>query len=1491
MTPAALFADYVAAFPETGKLQVGDEEYSLNEIFQQEAIQLSDDFDIDETMAAVLLLRGGNLSQELDRSSLQSAKFLYHTRRKNTLDSIRLIFFHVIEEKFEGPTRRLLVDALERLIAPGGAGDPTFMDRCITAMATVRKEVQMLRDKERHARTLGMAPDPILKEDLELQLRFLRNQHEMLSSIVYYLVKYKKGTVVEFRRLLGVLKGLERYDVFTAHHFLPVFAFISTLCGTDSNLTFEETIQLHKEHLNIYKENPWSLRYLQAAIMIWWLSEFNGLCSDPPPGHAPSMQSLDYNTDIVAPANLALKDGGLELIMGLAADMSPEPRLNAAKEDLHRFLQTRVPPVEDVSLIMTEFKSQLTGQLELFVDGFIANMANLLQTIKVTEEEDNIMDRRTYDYELERFFLVIHYVYDGRRDAGMAFWSDPESNLYGFLNWAAKNQTPFMVATFGYMLASISYGAECAEAAHRFLLDDSVAASNRNRRGESLTWNFIFKHVRIYLAELDKRKQALVPSPAYSRAPPPPAESAEPAAHLSMELDGMMRLTSQIISESPEARRWVEGNPDFNLLASLFDLLSLKASTQLWDSIFSTITALLADKTDVLGETVWNVLDNWALGPPPAPTPVGLQLGASTAVMAPFNQNSSENFDLIIRTVHPAEAFTRLLTRLVEPAAGVAFLKDSLPFPEGLGSSNRKTGMEPYVDFIMATIFANTTSKNLPRDLPPVTDREESVSDKLSRAHYRRFRPALQLSCLQFIYACLSGFNDDLLDMAHKGLSVDDGMRSSSLLAYAKLHPFGRVMEHILTEKCLNVLFEILQLGSEDLLGATDPPASVIEAVLYTIMILELAIQMQPTYFRVVRPFIKQDEGIRRTAITGNGFERLEKAVHYRLDTIVYLGLYVGARQQEIVLASIKLLERFNVSPDFVASTESTYGRQAPINRALGAVEQSEDSRRIVFNFIQQWDFPDELQLDNGQFPLKMPVLQFLDNTLAAQPNAYTLAHMILGFGYDQRSGIQLSVAPGGVGTGVSLMHHIINAALDTREAGPIDGVGETLYVAAYCELKNACFSVLSRLWSSPSTSSDVLYILRANKFFYEGFSAEAAISPSTLWGTEYNYSPIEPTREFFGFGATSFCDFMKRRTALFEYTALEIRQLTTQGAATEIQRYLSSLLGSTVLPDRGAVSNVHILDLLDFLEFIFPGRTSPPKLEFLSDASSSLSIFQEEDDSGVLLFNLLKVSEFLQIRKGAMRKLGALTPELEQHVDLEIDTIDNHLFCENQLRRCRNGRLRCLKSWADLVKMMLEDCEMERASKTGFVLQALQAILPKLELFSMEDIDAAEVFSSLAHSLISHLNFDAATFGTGRGSDLANDRLYQLFRASLKCMQSSLATANLREDLYNVALRYLNGMAAVRGSAPDTRRNTTQTVRASGDKLLEVICNDAYAGEGECKIVSLLLLESLAAVAAEEGSAYVVEALVRQNFLVVLVDSIKSIGSDLQNSRAEGIP
>lgn len=1459
---------------KTGKLEINDGEYKINEQFIQEATQLSDDFCMDEVEAARLLFRGSEEMQKLDRSAFQSAVFLYHTRRQNILQCLRLILSYAFNDNTDPDLRELAKNTVDVLSPLSLSCGQTFTERCILAMGSVRQSVEQLRAKEKHNRTLGLESTQSYKEDLELHIRFLINQHEELASSVYYLVKLKRATVSDFKILLNTVKTFEKHDIFTFHHMLPLYAFITMLCETDSPLSFEETIQLHKEMLSNYKSSPWPLKYIQASVTIFWVSEFNGLCNDPPTTDAPSLSKLDYMTDIFDPSKESLEEGAFEFLLAVCADVSAEWPLNAAKEELHRFLQTRVLSVDNRGHISLSFRSLMTNQIEVFIESFISNMADVLKDIKTREEEDVLLGRKTLAYELERFFLIIHYAYLGRRDAGMVFWSDPESNLHGFIAWASTRQTPFMAATFSFMLASLSLGKVAAEHAHSFLLDEANPGSAK-RRTTYLSWDYIFKQFQLYISQLEKRSQQLVPANAFRPPLPPPIENTEPAPELSMMLDGFMRLISQIVQECPDAKYWLLHESPFRVIPALFELLGLQASIQLWDSIFSTITAFLTDKTEVINGEIWKAIDDWALGA--APPTTALQLGANPGKT--FAQAGSEKLDAVVSSVHPAEAFVRLLATLVSPAFDDR-LKDALPFPEGLGSMNRLSGIDPYVDFVLGTIFANTTVQNLPPDLVLPVDKQDIPTERLTRSQYRSFRPALQSSCLGFIYTCLSTFNEDLLNISASNIAIDSAMKSSSFETYAKLHPFARVMEHILTEKCFNVFYEILKLGVEDI-QAADVPLTVIESILTVIAILDLALQMQPTFFNTVRPIVKRDDGMRKAHVTSNGYGSVEEAILHHLDIAVFLGLFVGSAHQDITLLALSLLEKLSGAPKLVstAGPSHTFGRKIGRNRLLGIIESSPESRRILFNFIHQW----EADVDEGpemRYPLKFGILKLLNSSLSTQPNEYTLAHFLLGFGYDEQEGISLSVEDGGIGSGIALLHSIL---ADVDEAVVSDDEGLS-FDGGLCQLKNNCFTVFKRLWKASSTSSEMLYVLRANKLLFSQFMGEQVLRTNSMWdGTVFG------CLEFFEHGkALGLCDYIERRASLFNYIALEIRQLAAQGASTMVSKYLSTLLGVTNL-DGDPMQNIHILDLLDFLELEAPEALPVPTITCFHDLN--LTAFQQNDQFGNPSFHLQNIEQILLLRKQELLANGTINPQDEDVVQSELTKIMDYLYGENQLRYFRGARLECLKSWATLVAVMLEDCEFESAAKTSFLLQALQAIMPKVESYSSSDIQSAQVLSSLTHSLIIHLRFDIKTFGKGRSSDLASDRIYDLFRVSLRCIQSPMATARLREDFYNIAYRSLQGTSDLLQQGGTTRSHSIQTIKASGDRLLEVLCNDAYSGEGQCKIVALLLLEALVALAANESSHYVVDALMRQNFLVVLVDSTKQIRTDLVSTNSNDIP
>lgn len=75
--------------------------------------------------------------------------------------------------------------------------------------------------------------------------------------------------------------------------------------------------------------------------------------------------------------------------------------------------------------------------------------------------------------------------------------------------------------------------------------------------------------------------------------------------------------------------------------------------------------------------------------------------------------------------------------------------------------------------------------------------------------------------------------------------------------------------------------------------------------------------------------------------------------------------------------------------------------------------------------------------------------------------------------------------------------------------------------------------------------------------------------------------------------------------------------------------------------------------------------------------------------------------------------------------------------------------------------------------------------------------------------------------------------------------------------------------------------------IKNAGSHLLEIVCDDAYSGQGTCKVSGLLLLNALVAVATRQQSKYILETFVSLNFIGVLVDNIKHIPEELKTAVA----
>lgn len=1449
-----------------GTISINDEEYSINDEFKQEAIQLADALDLDEIESARILIASQADAEVLNRSVHESAIIDFHERRQFLLECLRLVLKQSTDVDSDEDIRQCCLEIVALVLntkdGPARNGS-LYMRKCLSAMAGLERWLLNLAEKVQSASILEQVETSDVAEIITFQRISIRQQHESLGAIVCLLIRANHTSLEDFYILLDTLRKLDKYDVILVHYIPSLTASISRYGSSEGNVSLRDARALHRKIQASKDSEPWTLRSFQAAAITWWLAEYSGWYVEHPTGSP--LQGVDLDAEAAARSNLfldALKDGAFQFTLSLSADTKPNEWYDPSRQGLTHYLLYEAPTLPTESIRVADyFGTLLMEQIESFVDAFVTNMPDTLRRLKV-EEDDQRRKLRSglqstvqsagsdHQLHLERFLVIIAYAFEGRPEAAQSFWADPDSNMYGFLQWSSKRQSTPRVSAFCEMLRAISEGEDCAASAHNFLLEEGQIVTSRLRRSSSLSWNQIFAELQFYASKIRDRPVVAQPSlPQVGKSITDEIDEPESA----MMLECYLRLTAHMCSESSNARSWILNHPTFQLIDVLLLLCSSAIPSRLRACGFSTLRALLTSKSIETGELVWASLDQWISG------------GYSTSSLLPKPANVPHTpawaedaiFETIATGFEEPNAFVELLRALVCPSPEDSELKDSLPFSELLGSAYRMSGIEPYVDFVIGRIFGMKTVE---------------IQDPVQLR-------VLRWNCLDFIALCLYTFNEDLVIFANTStVLIDYAISSSSLTAYVRLHPFSRVMEWMFNERTIAALFASAHQDVADVTGAS-PDSPLILGLVRSIDVINVIMDLQSTYLDVVRPMVKSQPTARRPPVSTPSLASLEDSILNHLYIIVDLGLYCGSGHQDLTLASLKLLEKLSSSRKLVSPAISSHGQWSGRNKIIGILEKDDESDRIARSLALEMRL-DVRELDQGsestRYRIKLAILDFLTSCLQALPNQPTIAHSLLGFSCH---GNTIDVDADGLFAKTMSLFHA--TALVVMEYPDVEGAVVPTWLM---RIKQKTFRILRTLWISQLSATYIMTELRSLDFLSIMFSKQLLVNSTILWDGRLISDPEFLMTD----SAICYGDFLEQRSTLFEYAATELRMVALEGAPSLKIKVLTTLLGETITDNGVRVPNPNIFDLFDFAELGIGGGLGMPAVSYFADLDFSICI--KQDVGGYSNYDLQRVEQLLALQQKALRKAGKVPgPVEDQQIQTETLAIMLQLHAENQRLRLIRARRHAIKCWAELFIVMLECGDLDSGATTTFVLQALQVILPKLERYATENVTEAFELARLSKALLSHLDFTSSSFDWGRAGDLTNDRLFQLFRVCLRGIRSPVATTELRETFYIICYRYLTGTAEISSANPAVRRYSTQTVKAVGEKLVDIICDDAYAGEETCRISAILLLDALVSLAKEEESRYMIDSLVRINFIGILVDAIKNISTELRATAAQG--
>ena len=1428
-------------------------EYAINEDFKQGALQVADALDLDEVESATLYLAAQEYAKQLDRPPVIAVIMSFHRRREFLLECLRLIFQESFELEREG-TQAIMLQVLALILESKNdtlRNESQFTRKCMNSMADIEKWLSLLGEQVQKVLVVGQADNPDVSEAIEFQRVSLEQQHESLGSILCYLFKGPYTVHEDLGLFLGHLKKLGRLDSLLVHYLPAVVASFIQHGSPGHSSSFKDAHSVHSTITAGREGQPWSLASFHAAVTAIWLAIYSGWYFEggpPSPGINLEKESEQRNKMF----STALDDGGLDFILTVCAGVNDEEWRDPARLELVALLlKDSAASMSELGPCSPHMKRLLMEYLETFTESCVANMPDAVRALKnegdrqrlehLTALKDGLtsslqrglVEARTH---LESFLLIMAFAFEGREDAAQEFWADQDSNLYGFLQWASKRQTVPRVSAFCEVLCSISEGEENANSAHRFLLEEEL------RRSASMNWAQMLEELKLYASKVTE-KPATSQGVLHIRKSEP-SEMIEPESPVMLTC--YLRLMGYLCRQSASVREWMLYRLSINIAETLLILSSGLIPTHLRASAFTCLAALMQDRTSHNSHEMWMSIDQWISGG--AMNATGLT--KVPVVSNPPVWHEEQAFQKIGESFDQANAFVGLLHTLIMPAADAATSHLSLPFPVSLGASYRNPGIDPYIDFVLGQALCR---KSL------------DLNEQQSRL--------LTYNCLRFIVTCLESFNENLVAvLSEPNSTLNSTFKVSSLTTYVRLHPFARVCEWLFNEEVIKALFAAAQQDVSEVSGAPADSTLVLSLV-KSIQVMDLIMDLQSTYSNIVRPLTRSSTSNGRSNVANSALSFFEDSIMSNLSIVPSLCFYCGTGHEQLTVASVTLLEKLSSSRRLNRQISVDLSKWQSTNKIVEVLSTQTDTDRLSRPLVSQMR-PDLRELELGAFSagyiIRESILALLNSCLSTISERPTVAHILLGFTCVSNT---LDVVPDGLfAHQASLLHAIIQFLQDYPDQLELN------ILPWMAHLKRMALEVLKNLWSSRLSSNFTLKEMCDNGFLFSALASQPIIKPNTLW----DGITVEADEFWFSASAGALTEFLLYRSHLYSYAAIEIRSAGTIGSPMLQSKILSALLGNTQMGMGETLSNPTVFDLFDFVDLDTQRVFPPQQFIFLDNLDIELSAKAQADD--LLVYNLSEVEELIEIRREELLRKGQLRPQDEEPFLAESARLMMFVSATNNNRSVNFNRFLALRSWTQLISIMVTCSDLDGGRRSTFILHSTQMILPKLESAVAEGAPEAVELARLAETLISKLDAETAPSQSG---DFIDEKLHQLFTICIRGVIVATTDAGLREALYNISSYYVARITSGEGHE-NVKRLSRHIIKTGGAILVESICDDAYSGPEACRVSALLLLNFLAVLDGNDGSV-LAEFISQSNYLNLFLDAVRALPEELNSAKANG--
>ncbi|GAA5994814.1 Nup192p [Rhodotorula paludigena] len=1408
-------------------------------------------------------------------------------------------------------------------------------------------------------------------ETTEMRVQRYEEERVLIGQLLYFIGASRMAAKDDIHLLVRQLSASPLNDPAAVYLLTSLLSRLDTsseIALADAYPLFTDKSFLSR--MNTDLASSWTTPQLKAVVQLQWSLFLDAAARQIPNFETDGGEAVDNLT-------WAAIDAGVFPFLGRSVLAH---KRDAEVDEIWGGIGADLQPLGGEVLVDIAFEDCVAEQIEALVIDVIVNRISILRKLRNREEDVVATSHRGGGlrssrggesqpaqprHDLEAFFLLIATLYRRDPDGGLKFWEEtaPEastsamvhstsSRLSAFLRWGSECRPPAMMRAYYEMVASLASGPRSATYAYEFLSLDGSSHGGSS----TCSWVALFGALEFYLSNLPDRPLEAGPTAEGAMGEMPPEEVPL--------LRSFIRLLRQVVAFSDVARATLHDNQRFRPIITLFALTGRSIPIELKASLLNAIEAFARPGgpfgVEVARKT-WAALEQSQILPTWAPAP-DARGGAGFAARSSAILRGPESLEGGIFTeleaveapnkVYPeSTAFVQLLNTLIhipstdEPLSRRAVQLETNTIPDNLGAPNRAPGVDPYVHFVIDDVLLKAGQREYadPRERWKVTD-----------------------VCLAFVEKCLASF--DLGPFLAWAANGGRASAAGSPLQHLVQHPGFDILSRILGGTALlETVLTIVTAGYDSIRNNLAGTPLFTSCMLRCLRIIRRTLDIQAPFLEIALPalaessvHIPQDKVGRLKALSP-----LDQSFLYHSEVVVQVALLVACDEDnEIALYAVQILALVAASPYFDVQQKFPEQSRTKMNRLVGLLQASPETLRIQEAFVVRLaeDVP-ESELETPEWKTS------LDDTVtsaekAANPDALrrairaaildlflahtrqdrgspNVAHLLLGFDLKARPDEMLIDDPEAANTVKTCLHVVLdllaqNVSEDASEV-------QISVLSRHPTLASQCYRLVRQLCLQSYTSAAVSRYLRSREQFFlrQTLALPFSIPPAaygSLGGIQFADGRQVLT------ATSAVCAVLHSEGELLESAALELSVLTTGNDGRPSGELVAALFETpsaladdmpNFLEQNGGLEQAlpRMLEIFHSFDFAWTDALTPIEYRLNLFAELRFDSCLRRDATGCETYDFGAVLSLLNAARRELQNRGLLSTTAQQdEVKREQRAIVETLVVENHRREIQFARYRALKSWRNLLDIVLTKAFdlLPVESRHSLLLDLMSALLPPLAA-SEVDASISELLSGAAVLIATKLRDQGVGIlfvDSGESvQSVPPERLHAVLRAVLQAILQPGVVPVVRGNLYAVLLNYIQYSAKVSALSPalshtldDTasiagstinddvfsldgvstaggtasgRRTNRRTALEQGnfaifqsamERLLPIVCRDAAVGHEVWRTVAFTVLDSLVGIAEEaRATSKVLSLLVKHGYLQNFVTALKDADADLQ--------